>query len=120
MGGLDYTMSHLHNARWMEQYTPDQLAWYDGFPIWATSFWALGIWGAIAGSILLLFRSRWAVQSFAISLLGLIGSHVYQFTSGAPAGLNTATGTVFAAALAVVAVALLWYALRMRRGGVLK
>jgi uncharacterized membrane protein len=120
MGGLDYTMSHMHSARWMEQYTADQLAWFNGFPIWATSCWALGVWGAIAGSLLLLLRSRHAVAALGVSLLGFIGSHIYQFASNAPAGLNTGTGTIFAAVLALVAVALLLYARAMKRNGLLK
>jgi uncharacterized membrane protein len=120
MGGVDYTMSHLHNATWMANMTPAQIAWFEAFPVWATSCWALGVWGAVAGSVLLLLRSRWAVTSFAVSLLGLIGSHLYQFTSQPPEGMNTASGTLFAAGLAIVAIALLWYAMRMRKQGVLK
>ncbi len=119
MGGVDYTMSHMHNAAYMAQMTPEQIAWFNGFPIWATSCWAFGVWGAIAGSILLLLRSRHAVSVFGISLIGFIGSHIYQFASQAPAGLNTGTGTIFAALLALVAVALLLYARAMQRKGLL-
>jgi hypothetical protein len=117
MGGVDYSMTHLNNAAWLAQLTPEQIAWVKAFPIWATSCWALGVWGAIAGSILLLLRNRHAVSAFGVSLLGLIGSHIYQFTSDAPGGLNTGSGTIFAAVLAGVAAALLWYAVRMRAKG---
>ena len=120
MGGVDYTMSHMRNAAYLAAMTPEQMAWFNGFPIWATSCWAFGVWGAIAGSLLLLLRSRWAVVAFGVSLIGFVGSHIYQFTSNAPASLNTASGTVFAAVLGIVAVALLWYAAIMRRQGVLK
>jgi uncharacterized membrane protein len=120
MGGIDYTMSHVHNAAYLARMTPDQIAWFNNFPIWATSCWALGVWGAVAGSILLLLRSRRAVHAFGISLLGFIGSHIYQFTSNAPAGLNSGTGTIFAAVLALVAVSLLIYARRMRVRGALR
>jgi uncharacterized membrane protein len=119
MGGLDYTMSHMHSARWLAQYTPDQISWFNHFPIWATSCWAFGVWGAIAGSLLLLMRSRHAVAIFGISLLGFIGSHIYQFTSNAPAGLNTGTGTLFAAVLALVALGLLLYARAAMKKGIL-
>jgi uncharacterized membrane protein len=120
MGGVDYTMTHLHNAAWLAAMTPEQIAWLNHFPVWATSCWAFGVWGAIAGSLLLLIRSRWAVSAFVVSLLGFIGSHIYQYASNAPAGLNTASGTIFAAVLAVVAVLLLLYARQMGRQGVLK
>ncbi len=120
MGGVDYTMSHLHNAAYLAGMTPEQIAWFNGFPVWATSSWAFGVWGAIAGSLLLLLRSRWAVAAFGISLIGFIGSHVYQYTSNAPVSLNTGSGTIFAAVLGIVAVALLWYAQAMRKQGVIK
>lgn len=119
MGGVDYTLTHMRNPSWLAAMTQEQLAWFDQFPVWATSCWALGVWGAIAGSLLLLMRRRWAVHAFGVSLLGLIGSHIYQYTSGAPAGMNTASGTVFAAVLAAIAAALLWYAQRMRTKGLL-
>jgi hypothetical protein len=120
MGGVDYTMSHVHNAAYLAGMTPDQIEWFNNFPIWATSCWAFGVWGAIAGSILLLMRSDHAVAVFAVSLIGFIGSHIYQYTSDAPAGLNTGTATIFAAFLAVVAVALLFYARAMKRKGLLR
>jgi uncharacterized membrane protein len=120
MGGVDYTMSHMRNASYLAGMTPEQMAWFDGFPAWATSCWAFGVWGAIAGSLLLLARSRWAVAAFGVSLLGFVGSHIYQFTSNAPASLNTGSGTAFAAVLGLVAVALLWYAWATRKQGVLK
>lgn len=120
MGGLDYTMSQMHNATYLAGMSADQIAWFNQFPIWATSCWAVGVWGAIAGSLLLLLRSRWAFSAFGISLIGFIGSHIYQFTSNAPAGLNTGSGTVFAAVLALVAVGLLLYARHMRYRNILK
>jgi hypothetical protein len=120
MGGVDYTMTHLHNSGWLAGLTPDAIAWIKGFPIWATSCWAVGVWGSIAGSLLLLLRSRWAVAAFGVSLVGLIGSHFYQFTSHAPAAMNTTSGIVFAAVLAIVAAAVLWYAVQMRKRGVLR
>jgi hypothetical protein len=120
MGSVDYTMTHMHNADWLANMTAEQIAWVDAFPVWATSSWALGVWGAVAGSLLLLMRSRFAVHAFAVSLLGLVGSHFYQYTSNAPAGLNTGSGTIFAALLAIVALALLLYARNMRARGTLK
>ena len=120
MGGVDYTMSHLKNEMWMAQMTPEQIAYFDSFPAWATACWAFGVWGAVAGSLLLLMRSRWSLAAFAVSLLGLIGSHIFQFSSDVPDGWNTASGTIFAAVLAIVAIALLWYARRMNQLGVLR
>lgn len=120
-GAFDYTMTKLRDARYLAAFTPEQIAWFESFPLWANTAWALGVWGAIAGSLLLLVRSRWAVHAFAISLLGLAGGTVYQFVvSDMPESLRTPSGWVFTALLWVVAVLLLWYAIRMRVRGVLR
>jgi hypothetical protein len=120
-GAFDYTMTHAHNAAYLASFTPQQLAWFDSFPLWAEIGWALGVWGAVAGSILLLARRRWAVTAFALSLFGVIVTTFYQFGVGAiPASLDTGFAKAFSAAIAIVAVLLLWYAVRMRARGVLR
>lgn len=119
-GAFDYTMTKTHNASYLSGLTPEQLAWVDSFPLWANIFWALGVWGAIAGSLLLLFSSRWAVPAFFISFLGLIGTTIFQFgVSDMPESLKTEGGLMFTGLLWVVAGFLLWYAARMRAKGVL-
>lgn len=120
-GATDYTMTNTRNAAWLAAMTPEQMAWIDSFPFWATTAWALGVWGAVLGSILLLARSRWAVPAFAVSLAGLVGTTIYQYgVGGMPASLKTGGGMAFTAALWAVAVLLLWYAIRMRARGVLR
>ena len=48
-------------------------------PAWMSAFWALGVWGSVLGSVLLLVRSRHAVTAFLLSLVGLAISCIYQF-----------------------------------------
>ena len=66
--GLDYTMTRLRNLDYLSSAGDPQvlLAWIDGFPLWAQAAWALGVWGSVAGSLLLLLRSRHAVLAFAV------------------------------------------------------
>ena len=58
------------NAAYLAAFPADQLAYYNSLPAWLTAFWALGVWGGLAGSLLLLARSRHAVLAFALSVLG--------------------------------------------------
>ena len=60
------------------------LAWIDAFPIWAQFGWGLGVWGGLAGSVLLLLRSRWAVWAFGLSLLGAVLGLGYQIVAAPP------------------------------------
>jgi hypothetical protein len=120
-GAIDYVMTQTRNARYLAAFSPEQRAWFESFPAWMTAAWALGVWGAILGSLLLLLRSRWAVHAFAISLAGLVVATVYQYFIGAmPESLKTNGGMGFTAVLWIVAALLLWYAVRQRAAGVLR
>ena len=98
--------------------TPEQIAWFDSFPAWATAVWALGVWGAFLGSVLLLLRSRWAVTAILVALVGLAGTTIYQnFVTEVPADMRNLglDLTIWATTMFM-----LWYALKMRREGVLR
>lgn len=122
MGALDYTMTQTRNESWMGQFTPEQLEYFYGFPTWAVACWALGVWGALLGSVLLLLRSRFSLWAFVISLLGITGTWVYQFAiSDTDFGQIAGAGAIwFSAAIVLVAFLLLWYARAMNVRGVLR
>lgn len=119
MGCFDYLATKLRLDFYMSQFTDAQLAYFYGFPAWTTVFWALGVWGALLGSIALLFRSRWAVALFATSLLGMIVSTTYSLFLSDGLEMMGAGATAFSAVIFVIGVLLLVYARRMRARGVL-
>ena len=47
-------------------------AYYDLWPFWANLGWAALVWGAVAGSLFLILRSKYALHAFAVSLVGQI------------------------------------------------
>ena len=53
IGGYSYTMTKLGKLAELGM-TPEQIEYMSSFPLWATVLWAMGVWGAIATSILLL------------------------------------------------------------------
>ena len=57
-GAFDYVMTKLKNPEYMAAFTPEQQAYFYSFPLWANLGWALGVWGSVLGSILLLARRR--------------------------------------------------------------
>ena len=124
-GATDYTLSQLRNRAWLDGaaqsmgITGDQMiAYIDSFPAWMHAFWALGVWGAFIGSILLLLRIRYAVWSFALSLLGLAVTQIYQAMSERPEWAQQAIGMTLV--IWSVATFLLIYAVSMRNKGVLR
>ncbi|MEP7223299.1 MAG: hypothetical protein ABI673_11615 [Novosphingobium sp.] len=87
-GGVDYTMTKLRNLDYLTKAAGSRaeaermLAVIDAFPVWATTLWALGVWGSVLGSVLLLVRSRHAVAAFFVSLVSAAASFAYQFAAG--------------------------------------
>ncbi|NKI34668.1 hypothetical protein HFP89_05770 [Wenzhouxiangella sp. XN79A] len=120
VGAFGYLATRLGLESWMDKYSDAQQAFFDGYPAWAVSCWALGVWGAAFGSIALLLRSRLAVVLFAVSLIGLIGSSVHSFLLSDGVALMGSSGAVFSAVIVIVAVGLLVYARRMSAAGVLR
>ncbi len=119
-GAVDYTMTQTRNESYMSNFTPEQLEYFYSFPAWADAVWAMGVWGAFIGSLLLLLRSRYAIIAFGISLAGLIGSTIYQMMADMPASLNTPGIWIFTGAIWLSVILLIWYARNMIAKGVLR
>jgi hypothetical protein len=119
-GSWNYAMTQTRNEVWLAELTPAQRAYVESFPAWAEAAWATGVWFGLAGAALLLLRSRWAVSAFIVSIVGLVGTTVYQFAlSSAPAEMVRGSGLILHVVIWAIAIGLLLYARRMRARGVL-
>lgn len=117
MGVLSYMMTKLDMLAEAGM-TPDQIAFMQSYPVWANAFWALGVWGALAGSLLLLLRSKLAVPAMAVATVGLIGTTIYNYALiDVPESMQAPLLDV---AIWTVTLFLLFYARRMAAAGVLR
>jgi hypothetical protein len=126
-GGYDYTMTQLRDPAYFAQMSgqmgmsPAEMnGFFDSFPAWASALWAVGVWGSVAGSILLLLRSRHAVTAFAVSLVGAVLSFIYQATIDLPPAMDSTMNKVMPIVIVGAIVLQWWYARRMRAAGVLR
>lgn len=110
-GCTDYTMMKLHNAAWltMGKVSPEMIAKIDAAPLWGTTGWAFGVWASLAGSLLLLARSRHAVTAFLVSLVGATIGFAWQI----PAGLAE---PLWLPAMILAAVVLQWWWAKRKLG----
>ena len=118
----DYTQTQLKNRDYIAAMTEpmgipiDQaLAYYESFPAWMDAAWALGVWGAVLGSVLLLLRSRLAVISFIASLFGLLVGTVHGIADPMPGVGHTAMTIGFSIVLWLIALALIFYSRQMAK-----
>jgi hypothetical protein len=123
VGVTDYVMMRTRNVDYFRAVMPDlnladALGYMDSMPLLASAGWALGVWGAIVGTLLLLSRSRHAVIAYLVSLVGALVAFAFQFTGPPPpAGMDDPVVPVI---VTIVAIALLLYARWMRSRGVLR
>ena len=118
-GGYDYVMTQTNNAAYLAQFTAEQRAYFDSYPMWMEADWAIGVWGGVLGAVLLLLRSKWAFHAFLASLIAFAVSVVYgQMSEGA--ALMGTTGVIFSAAIFLLGLAFVMYSRMMTRKGVLR
>jgi hypothetical protein len=114
VGALDYVMTQTRNAQYMAAFTPEQLAFFYGLPAWTVAAWAIGVWGGVLGSLLLLLRKSLATWVFLVSLIGVVLTTLQNYVLSN--GLEVMGGpgaVVFTAVIFLVAVALYVYARAM-------
>ena len=117
VGGFSYTMTRLGKLEDLGM-GEAEITYFADAPTWSNFFWALGVWGAILGSVLLLFRSRFAFHAIIVAIIGLIGSNIWQYgMSDMPESLDSPPLTLMIWATTLF---MLFYATRMSRDGVLR
>ena len=121
VGAFDYLMTVSQNEAYMSQFTPEQLAYFTGFPAWMVAAWAVAIWASVFGSVALLMRKAWAVWLFGLALVGMAVTGLY--TYGLSEGVKMMGGVgqwIFTAAIWLIAIGLFFYARAQAQRGVLR
>jgi hypothetical protein len=123
-GAYDYTMSNMHNLKYLGSMGVDpirMLNYLEKMPLYAKVGWALGVWAALLGSILLLMRSRYALYAFTVSIVGMVLSFGGQYL-GPPMPPEMNAGAMKYVPMIIVLLGLIqaWYAWRETKAGVLR
>lgn len=125
-GCYDYFMTRTKGAAYINDmmHTTDgdaMMAYINGFPLWVSIGWGLGVWGGLLGSILLLMRNRHAVTAFGLSALGAVIGLGYQLLNPADiAEMNEGINRAMPFVIIAVAFGLFLYARTLRSKGVLR
>lgn len=114
-------MTQTRNEAYMGQFTPEQLAYFYGFPVWVVLAWGVATWGSLLGSVLLLLRRRLAVavNGTVLAAMALTFLHNYILTDGIKV-MGGPGALVFTAIIVAVGALLFVYARKLARAGVLR
>jgi len=119
MGAFDYLATQLELESYMSGFSEEQLEYFYGFPAWATSFWAIAVWSALAGSVGLLLRKKWSVWAFGVAIVGLLMTSIYNFGMSNGAEIMGTGAVIFSVIIWVISIFLLGYACALSKRGVL-
>lgn len=120
MGCYDYLMTMTANEGWMSQFKPEQIAYWEALPAWTDATWALGVWGGLAGAVLLLMRSRYAVWAYGLSLAGaVIGLGYQMFMTDMPASMTEGFMAIMPWVIIIIAAFQFWYSRDQEKKGVI-
>lgn len=78
-------------------------------PSWYTAAFAISVWFGLLGSICLLIKKKWAYPMFLISLLGILGSTVYNMFMSGGAEIYGATAYIMPAVVLLVGIYLVMH-----------
>lgn len=120
IGDAAYLMQVTMDTDALAKTDPYQAHLFATMPSWAWSAYAIGVWGATLGSIALLFRSRFAVPLFAVSLVAILAQFARVFLATDLLSVRGPSTLAFPAFIIVIAVVLLAYARKMAEKHVLK
>ena len=121
IGAFDHIMVMIQGAAYLRSAGMSEaaIAHQTSLPGWMMAVWAIGVWGAMLGSILILLRRKTAWQVLAISLAAFLVSVFYNY------GL-TDGGAIMGQQIVIISVVIAgllafftWYAWTMGKRGVL-
>lgn len=120
-GVIDYVMMRFEVPSYIAQLTDEMLAYYESFPLWMEIAWAVSVWSAFIGCVLLLMRNAKAVPAFMIASLAYLVAAFWTFgVANPPEGVMTTGTTIFSIVIGVQIVLLWYYSRAMTAKGVLR
>lgn len=122
IGAYDYVMTMYGGMDYLRQAGMSEafVAEFERLPMWMSVAWPVAVWSAVAGSVLLLARSRWAFSAFVLSLIVYLANLVHNFGMSDLGALGGAASIGVAVAVTLSLIFLIWYARLMSKRGVLR
>ena len=122
IGVFDFVMSMAKGASYMARagMTPAQIAHYQQMPIWMVAVWAIGVWGAMLGSVLILLRNRVAFPVFAVSLTAFLVSLVYTYVLTNGGQIMGPQMVIASGVITALLLLFMWYSWLMTKRAVLR
>jgi hypothetical protein len=121
-GAYDYFMTKTGGDAYQKTMgvNDSQIAHIHAYPVWMTADWAIGVWGALLASLLLVARTRYAFHVFVLSLAAFLVMLVYTYLLSDGGKVMGQQGVIFNLVILALCVFFVWYSRAMAKRGVLR
>jgi len=121
-GPYDYVMTQTGGDAYLRGYgmTEPQIAYFHAMPAWMTAVWAVGVWGGLLGSVLLLARRSLAFPVFGVSIAAFLISLIYTYGLSNGGAVMGDTAWIMNAVILAGCLFLVWYSRMMAVRGILR
>ncbi|MFO0504446.1 MAG: hypothetical protein ACK527_19920 [Acidobacteriota bacterium] len=121
-GAMDYFLSKTQGDVYLRSVgmSQAQIDHFHAMPAWMTAVWAVGVWGAVLGTVLLLFRRRLAAPVFLASLLAFVMSLVHAHAIDPLPESNSPAMMGMQSVILAGCLLFAWYAQAQSKSGVLR
>ena len=117
LGIMTYLMQVTMSPETLATMPEAERALYTDIPAWATSAYAIAVFGGTLASIGLLLRKSWAVPLFLVSLLAIVVQMSHALFMTDAIALFGASVAAMPVLLIVIAALLLWYSMSAKQRG---
>ena len=117
MGAATIVMAQLGK---LPNIDADEAAYYAAQPLWLVIATDIALFAAVFAAIALLLRSKLAVPLFALSVIAIFVTNIYDLASAKSRMLADQGALIMTIVIAVLAILQLYYAFAMKRRSVLK
>jgi hypothetical protein len=121
IGVVSFMLTQMNVEAVMSRFPLQQREYFESFPLWAVTFWAIGVFGGVIGCLLLLLKNRLAFPVLLASVFGAIVTNLGGlFLLGGMEVMVETGGLGFTVFPIFVAAFLAYYARAMGKRGVLR
>ena len=118
-GGFIYYTTQTMSADTLQGFDKATRAYMEAIPTWFHGVWAIAVWGAVLGCLLLLLRKKLAVPVFIVSFLSQLSCVGYAVAAGGYSLPDGTTTMISSAVIFLIQIGLIYYSRRMTAAGVL-
>ena len=117
IGIVTYLMTVTMSPEALAELSEAERALYTDIPAWATSAYAIAVFGGTLASALLLLRKAWAVPVFVVSLLGILVQMAHAFLMTDMLEVQGAAAAILPLLIIVIAIYLVIFSRSAKRKG---